>query len=875
MSDLLIKDRGVPGIAPVTDPYLEFIAAKVPQTHLGGFPCDESEVNSWLKAHQRTIVATAVRYGCYLIAAAGGLGKSVMQLEYERLVLKKHAERTGEEGRGLIVIELAVLQEFLRDAARIGVPVTFVRSDAEIAGPGIYLATYDAVVERKIDVMQFVVSSLDEGDVLRSFGSKTFGELVFGPMMEVRYRLVATATPAPSEHYQIVAYAHYLGVADMGQIKTRYFKRNSEKAHDLTLLPGKEAEFWLWVASWSCWIQYPSDLGAEYSDEGYILPDLAVHYHEVPVDHAKNVQIQKNGQAKLLKDDAVGVTGGAREKRESMAGRVAKLKEIVESGDPDDHWLIWHDLEEERRAIDKAIPGVVSITGSGMSLETRMERIVGFSEGRITRFSAKPSIAGVGCNFQYHCHKMVFTGIGFKFKEFIQAIMRLQRFMQACRVEVHIIYSEAERGILETLKRRWEQDTKRRNMLREIIKQHGLSATGVHASLSRSLGVERREFRGVGFRRIRNDAVLETRTLPDNSVQMILTSIPFSTQYEYSPAYEDFGHTDDAEHFWKQMDFLTPHLHRVLEPGRILLLHIKDRVMPGGLTGRSYQTIDPTHCYAALHYIRHGFDCMGICTVKTDVVKENKGSYRLGWTEKCKDGTKMGFGMSEYLICFRKPPSDHSNGYADNPVRHDKGFYTRARWQIDADGVWRSNGNRSLTPAEIAELSTKSDIYRAWRAYCLRSDVGYDYDAHVRLAERLDQRGLLPPDFGLIPVHLPATPETEVWTDVTRMRTLNMEQARRNLEHHLCPFQYDIVDRGIEMFTMPGEVVFDPFGGIGTVVARALRMGRQGIDVELSESYWRDGNRYVEAEAEKAAMPTLFDLLDAEEEDEIPEALAA
>jgi hypothetical protein len=88
---------------------------------------------------------------------------------------------------------------------------------------------------------------------------------------------VATATPAPNEYIEILAYAAFLGVMDVGEAKTRFFKRNSEKADELTLHPHKEEEFWLWVNTWAVFVQRPSDLG--YSDEGYDLPPLDVRWH--------------------------------------------------------------------------------------------------------------------------------------------------------------------------------------------------------------------------------------------------------------------------------------------------------------------------------------------------------------------------------------------------------------------------------------------------------------------------------------------------------------------------------------------------------------------------------------------------------------------
>ena len=91
-------------------------------------------------------------------------------------------------------------------------------------------------------------------------------------------------------------------------------------------------------------------------------------------------------------------------------------------------------------------------------------------------------------------------------------------------------------------------------------------------------------------------------------------------------------------------------------------------------------------------------------TVVTDVVRENNQTYRLGWSEQCKDGTKMGVGSPEYVLLFHKPQTDRSRGYADTPVAKSKADYTRARWQVDAHAFWRSSGDRPLTPDELAAM---------------------------------------------------------------------------------------------------------------------------------------------------------------------------
>ena len=133
----------------------------------------------------------------------------------------------------------------------------------------------------------------------------------------------------------------------------------------------------------------------------------------------------------------------------------------------------------------------------------------------------------------------------------------------------------------------------------------------------------------------------------------------------------------------------------------------------------------------------------------------------------------------------------------------------------------------------------------------------YDYESHITIGEALDCRGALPATFMSL---APGSWHPDVWHDVNRMLTLNGEQTRRNVEMHVCPLQFDIVDRLIERFSNPGDLVYDPFGGLGTVPLRAIMHARQGRSTELNAGYWLDSVKYLEAEERKQSMPSLFDL---------------
>ena len=107
----------------------------------------------------------------------------------------------------------------------------------------------------------------------------------------------------------------------------------------------------------------------------------------------------------------------------------------------------------------------------------------------------------------------------------------------------------------------------------------------------------------------------------------------------------------------------------------------------------------------------------------------------------------------------------------------------------------------------------------------------------------------------------------EVWTDITRMRSLNSAQAAAGRLMHLCPMQFDLAKRVITQYSMPGEIVFDPFLGIGTVAEQAVRLGRIGRGCELSPSYFADAVYYCEKAEAEASIPTLFDLTETEKEE--------
>ena len=830
--------------------YLDFLKTKIEIATESGFKVEKSKINKALKDHQRDAVAWALKGGSRALFESFGLGKTVQEIEFCYQAIKH------EGGKALIVLPLGVKQEFTQDAVNIlgyNKP-EYVRNMEEVnkADGDILLTNYERVRDGDIDPLYFTATSLDEASVLRSFGSKTY-QTFLDKFKGVKYKLVATATPSPNRYKELIHYAGYLEVMDTGQALTRFFQRDSTKANNLTLYPNMEDEFWLWVSSWALFITQPSDLNPEYSDEGYVLPPLEVRWHELPIEYGDAVE--KNGQIALFNEAAAGLKEAAQVKRESIDQRVTKMKEIVDAS-PEDHFVLWHDLESERHAIKKAIPETVDIYGS-MDYEIREKRVIDFSQGNTRLFATKKSLSGSGCNFQRHCHREIFLGIDYEFNDFIQAIHRCYRFLQTEPVVIDIIYMENEREIKEVLLKKWKDHNHMVEKMVEIVKKYGLSHAELEKQLERKMGVETVKVEGKHFTAVHDDCVEETRRMESDSIDLIHTSIPFGNHYEYSANYNDFGHNQNTDKFFEQMDFLTPELLRILKPGRVAAIHVKDRVLFGNATGTGMPTIEPFHALCISHYMKHGFQYFGMITVVTDVVRENNQTYRLGWTEQCKDGSKMGVGCPEYILLFRKLPTDRSTAYADEPVKKSKEQYTRAKWQIDAHAYWRSSGDRLISKEELRELPVDS-LQQVYRKYS--RETVYDYNEHVKLAEDLDKNGKLPAVFMVV---APGSwNQMEVWDDINRMRTLNTAQSRRRLQMHVCPLQLDIVERIINRYSNEGDKILDPFGGLMTVPMTAVKMHRKGYGIELNPDYFRDGVGYLKEAENEIETPTLFDFME-------------
>jgi len=831
--------------------YKEFLENKVVAAEDFGFQA--SNISTILFPHQKTIIPWMLEGGRRACFASFGLGKTMMQLEIAMQCIAQTKMPI------LIGLPLGVIGEFKRDNEylRTGIDIEYITDTNEIENyePKIYLTNYERIRKGDIDALKFGGVSFDEASFLRSLKTETTN-FVLSFFKKVPYRFVFTATPAPNDFIEILNYADFLGVISRGHALTRFFQRDSTKAGKLTLYPNKKEEFWKWVSTWAVFINKPSDLG--FDDTGYDLPKLKLHETEVQ-NISEEPILNKSGDLVMFKDNTKSLIHTSREKSETVELRVNKAFEIIETDQNEfSNFILWHHREAERVEIEKrANKNIVlkSVYGS-QSNSQKEDLLIDFSEGKYQILSTKPKIAGSGCNFQKHCHKAIFVGIDFKFNDFIQAVHRIHRFGQKEQVEIWVIHTQNEREVLKSLKAKWKRHIELQSEMINLVREYGLNSDKLKSDMKRQMFKDRREAT-VGDAKVYNeDTTTIHEEMEDNSTDMILTSIPFGDHYEYSDNFNDYGHNFGNGEFFKQMYYLTPNLHRTLKPGRIAAIHVKDRIRYSHQNGTCFTTISDFSGQTVQHFQKHGFYLVGKITITTDVVRENNQTYRLTWGEQRKDATKMGVGLPEYVLLFRKAPTETNNAYADDPVIKKIDEYLLSLWQLDAHAYWKSSGNRFLSSEELSSSEMKT-VFNAWRNYDKKNI--YDFQEHLRVCNDLDENGKLSKLFMTIP---PTSSNDMVWTDVNRMNTLNANQVNRKKEKHICPLQLDVIQRLIHRFTNEGDVVDDPFGGLFSTAYKSLEMNRKAISVELNPDYYDDGLFYLKSIEYKMSIPTLFDLID-------------
>lgn len=308
------------------------------------------------------------------------------------------------------------------------------------------------------------------------------------------------------------------------------------------------------------------------------------------------------------------------------------------------------------------------------------------------------------------------------------------------------------------------------------------------------------------------------RAIPSNSLHYSVFSPPFASLYVYSASERDMGNARTHGEFYEHFAYLVKELYRVLMPGRLLSFHCmnlptsKERDGVIGISdfrgdlirmfcgseaqmlhdakrilarlGRDTAEIDLAITDASL---RHGgFIYHSEVVVWKDPVTAMQRTKALGLLHKqlVKDSCMSRQGIPDYLVTMRKP--------GENPERVSGPLMTYI-------GDDPSMNNQRWNPELPRPTPEMRDSINIWQRY--------------------------------------ASP---VWMDINPSDTLQKESAREQAdERHICPLQLQVIERAVDLWTNPGDLVLDPFMGIGSVGHVVLKHGRRALGFELKESYFK------------------------------------
>lgn len=412
--------------------YAEFLAGKLPTAKSHGVPCDDGRLPDRLFDYQRHCTKFAIEKGRAGIFLDTGLGKTVIELAYA------DQAAAASNGRALILAPLAVAWQIGGEAEKFGLEARVIRQQSD-AGDGINICNYERL--EKLTPEYFGAVVLDEASIIKNFTGKTTAALM-SAFAGQRFRMTATATPAPNDHMELGQQAQFLGVMPSNEMLMRWFIADQTQMGRYRLKHHGERDFWLWMASWSRMAESPEDMG--FDGARFKLPPLDVRFHRP--ENSKPII------SDALFADAVSATEIHDIKRQTAKARAELAGSIAstQSGPV----VIWCDTDYESRELMAVLPEAVEVRGS-QSIEVKEELLRAFAAGDARVLVTKPSICGFGLNWQ-HCRTMVFAGRTFSYESYYQAVRRCWRFGQTQSVTAHVIIGEGEQQIADVIDRKSE-----------------------------------------------------------------------------------------------------------------------------------------------------------------------------------------------------------------------------------------------------------------------------------------------------------------------------------------------------------------------------------------------------------------------------------
>lgn len=632
--------------------YYDFLEAKKTHVIESGFEVSDADLAPFLFDFQKYCVRRMLKLGKGGIFAGCGQGKTLMQLEWAKRV-SEH-----ENSPVLILAPLSVSKQTISEGAKFGyevVPYSEMTSESRIC-----ITNYEQL--ENVNVSLFVGVVLDESSILKNF-TGYFRKLLTETFAKTRYKLCCSATPSPNDLNEIGNHSEFLDVLDAQDMRSKWFVRE-DGMNNYRLKGHAKADFYGWIASWGIVFENPADIGFVETGKKFVLPEL--NYIEHPIETTPQ-------DGCLFAQGIVNATNFNAELRKTKTQRLelaAKLARETEG-----QVLIWIKQNEEGEILRSLLPEAVEVKGNDKPAD-KERRLLDFAAGKIRILISKAKICGYGMNFQ-SCGTQIFVAPDFSFEDFYQQVRRSYRFGRKGAVNIHLIITDTmqnARAIIEEKQRKFEE------MQREINRNVNEHKYGLLNDYTYD------EYRDEKVLLMKGDTTIEIKRIPDNSVDLIIYSPPFSSLFTYSNYIHDMGNNETHEDFFKQYAFLLKELYRILKPGRLMCVHTKDLGVyknSSGYTGMYDFTGEHTR-----NVLESGFKLHSKVTIWCDPVLEMQRTktQRLLYKQVTSDSSKTGIGMAEYITIFKKWEGDESDW---EPIKNlNRANFPLETWQKWASPVW-------------------------------------------------------------------------------------------------------------------------------------------------------------------------------------------
>jgi DNA modification methylase len=626
--------------------YNDFIESKTKKIKESGFDIDISFLNNKLFDFQKHIVKIALKKGKYAIFADCGLGKTAMQLEWAFNVVL-HTNKPV-----LILCPLAVAGQTIKEGEKFNILVTKYTNQNQA---GIYITNYEQLDNIDCSIFSGVV--LDESSILKNL-SGYYRNLIINNFFKTNFKLACTATPSPNEELEIGNHSEFLNVLSSRDMKSIFFVTDKEiikTKNKYRLKKHSQKYFYEWISSWSIMLSNPNDIG--FKSKGYQLPKL--NYIE------KKIITNKRENNLLFNETSVSAMTFNKELRLTMDQRIKIVCDIVNNST--ENFIVWVNLNEESEKLKKLIPDSIEIKGSDKK-DYKEKYLLGFSNNEFRVLITKPEIAQYGLNYQ-NCSNQIFASLDFSFEGLYQSIRRSYRFGQKKEVNIFLITVDTMQNIMTIIE---EKNNKFIKLQKEML-------LSMNKEIKEITKEENIKINKDNFNLILGDCVEEMKKLDDDSIGYSFSSPPFGALYVFSDNPKDMSNVKNNDEFLKQYEYMIKEMYRVLQPGRLVSIHIMQATTLLGRDG-FYSIVDfrgdLIRLYQKIGFIFHA-ENMIRKDPKTAAIRTKNHQLMHGTTKR--DSAIVRPGLADYILTFRKP------GENKNPIKNNIPFEL---WCKIAEPVW-------------------------------------------------------------------------------------------------------------------------------------------------------------------------------------------